>query len=329
MNFEFPDVADFPENTEPRFTDDILVRDFFQPQNPFKEDLKDLVDIVVEVMGLEKDEIGILNKQMKRVHAAAIEYYRSRQPWDLPEDACSKALDQFGIYSVKKGIGRLHDHFGPRISSLIGRAPSSGLTDYDRAEHCNDALSLSLVREYLEPMWNGLQRYRGGEKLGVRSVTLHVAKPGDQHHFQQFRDCEAAPKLINLHLDPKPGVMKSIIYLGNVGMEDGPFSYVKGSNNWKYDEIERIFAWGNSVGNYCHTPKHRRVANALPKRFRKNAIVGRLFPDGSEMANLFTKRLTKYVSEDANCMVFDPTFGFHRGGDPLSGMRINLQVVIK
>jgi len=114
-----------------------------------------------------------------------------------------------------------------------------------------------------------------------------------------------------------------------VGMEDGPFSYVKGSNNWKYDEIERIFAWGNSVGNYCHTPKHRRVANALPKRFRKNAIVGRLFPDGSEMANLFTKRLTKYVSEDANCMVFDPTFGFNRGGDPLSGMRINLQVVIK
>ena len=93
--------------------------------------------------------------------------------------------------------------------------------------------------------------------------------------------------------------------------------------------MERIFAWGTSVGNYCHNPEHRIVANAFPKRYRKNSIIGRLIPDGSELSDFLLAETTEYLSDTATVMIFDPTFGFHRGGICKSGTRINLQVIMK
>jgi hypothetical protein len=330
MRFEFPDIADFAENKSPVFPDDIPVDGLFATKESFKRDLNTLMDLAEKTMGLGKSDMRILNAQRKRVIGAAQAYYRKRRARDdLKKDQCYIHLKNDGIYSKKMDTEKLEAHFTTGIKALISGKPKAGLKDYDRATSYDDAMTLSVVREFLGDFINGARKYTGGPDIKVMKVTLHVSKPGDRHHYQTFQDCEETPKLLNLHMDPKPGIMKAIIYLGEVGSDDGPFSYIKGSHRWEYDEVERIFAWGNSVGNYCHSPQHRKVMCSWPKRFRKNAIVGRLIPDGSRLSRDLLKAITEYTSEDANVMVFDPSFGFHRGGLCKSGTRVNLQVVMR
>ena len=52
------------------------------------------------------------------------------------------------------------------------------------------------------------------------------------------------------------------------------------------------------------------------------------FPDGTPLSDKLRKLEVPYHSNVANCMVFSPTFGLHRGGQCTTGMRVNLQVVL-
>jgi len=167
-----------------------------------------------------------------------------------------------------------------------------------------------------------------GWPMKIRTVNLHLSRPGDQHHYQTYRDMGHFTKLLNLHVDPKPGVLKVIIYLSHVGPENGPFQFMRGSNNWLYDDVERCFAWGNSVGNYCHNRLYRKVMGCIPPKFRKTAIIGKLIQDGTPESDYFLSHLTSYTSNLANVMLFDPVAGFHRGGLVKEGERLNLQVVL-
>tara|TARA_R110000751_G_scaffold10671_6_gene38668 strand:- start:3912 stop:4907 length:996 start_codon:yes stop_codon:yes gene_type:complete len=331
MNFEFPDIADFPENVEDRFPDDSLADHLFQKgSNNFKLDLRELGYLCSDTMGLDKHENQIFEKQLKRIlgsYRAWATPYRARD--DIESDKCFEDIDEDGIYSVKRDTSKLASHLHGRIKKLLTSGTRANLKELDRSINCNDALTMAMVSDFLGPYMGAATKYRGGDDLKVRSVVLHVSMPEDQHHYQTFKDCKTAPKLLNLHVDPKPGVMKAMIYLSEVGLESGPFSYIRGSKNWDYDDIERIFAWGNSVGNYCHTPTHRRVANSLPTRFRKNAIIGRLVQDDTELSDFLLSQITQYTSQEASVMIFDPSYGFHRGGLCDSGTRVNLQVVIK
>ena len=334
MNFEFPDVADFPENEAPTFPEEIDTGHLFRDQYKFKDDTRELTTLMIEVMGFNKDQTNIQTKQFRRIVAAARSYFNLKvvkRRHDLRSSTAYERLMEDGIHAVKIDTSELVEMFKERAWELGKKPRATGLTDYDRAQIDNSPATLKAIHRLLDS--HGLleagTRYRGGNDLSVRSATLHVAKPGDRHHYQQFRDCETSTKLLNLHFDPKPGIMKAIIYLGEVKAHDGPFCWIKGSHRWNYKEMERVFAWGNSVGNYCHTPNHRIVANAFPKRFRGNAIVGRLIPDGTKLSKQLLTMLHQYLSTEANVMIFDPTFGLHCGGNPTSGTRINLQVVMK
>jgi hypothetical protein len=301
MLFDLPDVASFPENEAPVRPDD-PTPDFASPES-FEEDLAELKLGVLDFLGEKQNDI--LDSQLGRIRQAAWMYFKNPCP----------AMGGEGITAWTQPTNRLEAFFAEDIKKALCLTPPPDVKSVDRAVSRKDTAALDVVGEFL------------GHP--VKSVTVHVSKPGDKHHRQQFYDCHTITKLLNLHMDPKPGITKAIIYLGNVTREDGPFQFIKGSNQWKVDEIQRIFAWGNSVGNYCHTPQHRRVANAFPPRFRRNAIVGRLIPDGSDLGNFLLDSLTTYTSDVANVMMFDPCFNLHRGGQCKSGTRINLQVVMK
>lgn len=307
MNFDFPDIADFPENTAPRNEGYVNVR--------CQEDIEDVIQSAVK---FNPDiDVRILKEQVGRIVSAWGAYTKTQTNW-------SSQLAVEGILSCRHDVSDLRDFFsadGERLRASDGVRKS--IKEVDRVLTRNDEPALDIVTEFLED--TGLlveaMDYRD---VTVRSVTVHLASPGDRHHYQTFADCETVTKLLNLHVDPKPGVVKAIIYLE---IDDGPFQFIKGSNRWNYDEIQRIFAWGNSVGNYCHTPEHRAVANAFPSRYRRNAIVGRLIPDGTALSDLLLDSLTTYESD--NVMLFDPCFGLHRGGLCETGTRLNLQVVMK
>lgn len=335
MNFEFPDVADFPENDAPCFPEEIETDHLFQDQYEFKNDTRTLRGMIHDAMGLDEGEMKILTKQINRTVGSARSYFNLKEAVkrnDLPGGRRYDDLMERGITTALADTSGLEAMFKERARDLEGQKAKTGINQYDRGLIDNGPPAIKAVHKFLDGlgMLEAATKYRGGVNMvKVRSVTLHVSLPGDRHHFQQFQDCETVTSLLNLHMDPKPGILKAMIYLGEVTSEDGPFKYVEGSPNWNCDEMERCFAWGNSVSNYCHTPIHRRVANAFPKRFRKNAIVGRLIPDGTKFNDTLRKAEVPYHSNVANVMVFSPTFGFHRGGQCTTGKRVNLQVVLK
>lgn len=290
--FEYPDVADFPENVE--------------PVNRGRCDERHLTECVRAFLAQTTtiDPEPILSEQFRRIGTARRMYEgMDRKP--------------FGIETWHQDTANLRHYFRRDIEAVRESVPSGDVKAVDRARTRKDAEALSVVQTFLDVPWT------------VKSVAIQVSQPGDRHHYQQFADCETTTKLLNLHQDPKPGIVKAIIYLSEVTEDDGPFQYIEGSHRWEYDDIERIYAWGNSVGNYCHTPKHRKAANAFPARYRRNAIVGRLIPDGTELSDFLLDSLATYTSDKANVMVFDPCFGFHRGGQCRSGERVNLQVVMQ
>lgn len=323
IDFEFPDVADFPENNEPVFPEDPLLPNLLPDfKNGFEKSFADLLWIMQNHRRIDQK---ILNGQVARINAAAKMYADVKEPLD------SELLTD-GIAHRLEDTSSLKSFFRHDIDFLLGYEPKYPLAinEVDRARTRNDEGARNVVRKFLVDC--GLLQnanYHADKSLQVAGVTIHVSKPNDQHHYQQFRDCKTTTKLLNLHIDPKPGIMKAMIYLNDVNLDNGPFQFIKGSNQWKVDPIERIFAWGNSVGNYCHTPEHRKVANAFPKRFRRTAIIGRLIPDGTSFSQFLLNSLTSYTSDWANAMVFDPCFNFHRGGQCKSGTRVNLQVVLK
>lgn len=227
------------------------------------------------------------------------------------------------IHARRANTDGLKAQFSEVIERVKNKEPAGDIKSVDRSEVITAEWAKNAIRVFLYNcgLWDTLKAYAN---VDVSSVAVQYSTPNDKHHYQQFRDCKTATKLLNLHLDPKPGVVKSIIYLD---IEDGPFQAIPESYEWEWDEEERIYAWGNSVGNYLHTPLHRQVVASLPKEKRKNAIVGRLIPDGSELSDFLLSKLVSYT--DDNVMLFDPCFTLHRGGLCQSGTRTNLQVVFR
>jgi hypothetical protein len=330
MNFRFPDIASFPGNDFPTYPSDDDVKHLFAHAEHFKSDLVELAGRIEMFLNPDAKESVILKEQMKRILISGMTSLRPLMfRGDLHPDECCHDLTAHGVHSTQAPVSGLQDLFGPHMERLYNKKPSEKHRDYDRATSFVDPGTLIVLQKFLEPYLDGITKYKGGDDFAVRSATLHCARPGDKHHYQTFQDLPGDNSLLNLHVDPKPDVMKALIYLNDVGEDNGPFQMIRGSAHWEYDEVERIFAWGTSVGNYCNSPAHRKVANAFPTRFRKNAIVGRLIPDKSKLCKTMTEALTTFTSDEANLIIFDPTFNFHRGGLCKSGHRFALQVVLR
>ncbi|MEE8234250.1 MAG: hypothetical protein V3R41_06190 [Gammaproteobacteria bacterium] len=320
MNFEFPDIADHPlcERIPKNMSGDSIYRT--------DEDSLNLVKREVQEFGrFNEVEQKIFDAQwIKILNAASLVKGRGVTPGDEDED-------WEGIISTKQSTKALANFFEYPIrrlqSTVVKDKPIHAI---DRVLQLKDGASRMIVQDFLAQ--SGVLEvgeYYRGKKLVVVSVTVQISRPSDQHHYQTFNDSPTGSNLLNLHMDPKPGVMKVMIYLNNVAEDNGPFQAIPNSNHWEIDSIQQIFAWGNSTGNYCHTPLHRKVACAFPSFFRRNAIVGRLIPDGSTQSEMLLSKLITYTSEKANVILFDPSYTFHRGGLCNEGERINLQVVMK
>jgi len=324
MRFEFPDPANFPETKALVFPKD---RAFeipkFERPDKFPQDLDKLFAVVHD-----RYKTSTTKAMHRGVRRAAQAYFQFKVPGD-------SEMTEDGVAHRLVPTTKLLEYFHPQVTDLLARddpGPKDLRIDrQDRIINLEDHASLEKVRKFLSAvgLFDVLEGY-ARRKVGVRMVSVMVARPSDRHNYQQFRDCETTTKLLNLHLDPKPGILKAVINLSDVTARDGPFSVMKGSHKWEYDEVERIFAWGNSTSNYLQTPEHRQAACALPKRFRKNSIIGRMIPDGCELSNFFLKNLTRFTSDVATAIIFDPSFTFHRGSIcDKGGERITLQVVLR
>ncbi len=350
---DLPDVADFPGAGQALFPQKKL--DFAPYQEKLTHTMRtgahlDFCKVYQALAGdirrhvpLVAAEVKILSEQIQRVKNASKTYIDSCKHQvdrtDVPGSDLYERLDFEGSAPFKidaKRIQAIRDVVESDIEGVLSQ------TDHTAQPHSYDRFRLYTRTENLRlfelvdmtlrerGVLQAASKYnRRDTDLAIHSIALHIATPMDTHHYQTLSDLPTVSKLISLHMDPKFNLVKVMLYLSQVTLDSGPFTVVPGSNRWFHDPLERVVACGNSTGNYLSSPAHRKVLLMFPRILRKNVILGRYILDGTPTSNMLLRKLHEYTSDEADCIVFDPTMTLHRGGLCKARNRINLQVLLR
>jgi len=327
--FVFPDIADFPDVAhEPKYQGNgkeesvsimkeaIQKNDLNMFQNGYQYYMKDV-------------DTKLFNK-LNNMFQFYSNFEDNKIENNLPSNNVYTDLFEQGISYLKLDIKELRDKIDDEIKNLIvlpDWRPPPG--QFDRAKQLGPDI-VKLVNNMFQSygILQGASKYNKGHNLTVRNVVLHIAKPTDENYKQFLYDCKTVTKTTNLHIDPKENVMKAMMYLNDITIDDGPFSYVEKSNRWIYDDLQNIFGRAISTGSYCHTPQSRSTVFQLPKVCRVSHNFGRLLQDDTEEQERILEQEKPFTSDKGNVCVFDPA-GMHRGGICKTGTRIALQILMK
>lgn len=262
----------------------------------------------------------------------------NEQKLDTEQTQQSANLSRNGIINASladTAKQRLQSVLAPYLES-VQREPSDPreIGKYDRAvyfsatEHVE--IYQTLDKLFLNEGIYALATSYTGLAMNLNSVVLHQARHGDEHIYQTFNDRKYTSKTINMHFDPKYGLIKLIIYINEPGQKDGPFTYIPGSNHFDIDTLFKAAAKANSVTNYLQTEDERSTFIKLPRQMRCNAIFGSMLTDASpESPHVLASEVKLTAADYGDLFVFDPN-GMHRGGicEP-GGERFALQVILR
>lgn len=206
---------------------------------------------------------------------------------------------------------------------------------YDRAKRFMDRPGTRRVFNEVKRTLidNGLDQLvlgAAGCPMALDSFTLHISRSDDKHIYQTFGDASNISPILNMHLDPKWGHIKIILYLDDCDQADGPFSFVPGSHLIEHCPLALNAAKANSVSNYLQTRQEREEFAALPKALRSSALFGTILTDESKIAGQLRALEQSFTGPAGTCIIFNPYLGFHRGGQTAAGrQRIALQIIFR
>ena len=161
----------------------------------------------------------------------------------------------------------------------------------------------------------------------INHAVLMISAPNDISRTLILSDKNYKPKTINMHQDPKTGTVKSIVYLNDVTIDDGPFCCIPDSSNRLRLPLDRLSANANSTNFLDNESERNRFMN-LPERMRNHSMFGSLVDDNTELSTRLLSKEVPILSDDGNVITFDPSI-IHRGGLCVSGIRIALQVIMR
>lgn len=158
--------------------------------------------------------------------------------------------------------------------------------------------------------------YYPGHRAEIVNVCL---KHNIANHSMFQADGRETTRAAGIHIDSNTTAMLNVvIYLNEVGPENGPFSYVVGSNQWDFDPEDRAIrkavdetGFGGQGG--------RKYFAALPAEFQRKAAFGWDLSDAAAAEMLRAERA--FTSDQADMILFDSD-GAHRGGNAQSGHRL-------
>jgi ectoine hydroxylase-related dioxygenase (phytanoyl-CoA dioxygenase family) len=145
-----------------------------------------------------------------------------------------------------------------------------------------------------------------------------------------FRDnCAGTPPTAGMHIDSNgKSYLKMILYLNEVGAEQGPTSVVPGSHAWDCGSVDRIrrraFDRSRLLGRKM---MDRKSFISLPEELQVKAeFGGDLLPGGAETEALLASEFVS-TGERGHYTVFNPE-AVHRGGAVTAGERHALQITL-
>jgi hypothetical protein len=165
--------------------------------------------------------------------------------------------------------------------------------------------------------------YFGAPGAKVRSAGLLLNQPDQDWVVRLYRDIEVqSPPTVGFHIDSNGKCfVKAVLYLGEVGPEQGPFGVVPGSHRWAEGSDDRIFrrAYDKSMLP-TRSAKRRRMFLSLPQAMQVKAeFGGDMLPQSPEAQALLAEEFVA-TGPAGQLNLFDPE-AIHRGGNVRSGER--------
>ena len=157
----------------------------------------------------------------------------------------------------------------------------------------------------------------------LRSCGLLVNQPDQDWATRLYRDVEVeAPPTAGFHIDSAGKCfVKAVLYLNDVGPDQGPFGLVRGSHRWGEGSDDRIFRRAFDKSDLViRSAKKRRLFISLPREMQVKAeFGGDMLPDAPETRALLDDEIVA-TGPRGQLNLFDPE-AVHRGGNVRHGER--------
>jgi len=167
-----------------------------------------------------------------------------------------------------------------------------------------------------------------GRSARLVDINPQINDRSDDFWSRVFDDLDAEPPpAAYLHKDASGGDIKVMIYLSDVGPDNGPFSFVVGSHAERPGRIDDWIAETNDHSGMSSTARHSRAAfAALPRKLRQKCAFGNDIVD-QVLSERLLRAEWKIEAPRGSVVAFD-TKGFHRGGMVVSGERVVITCVL-
>ncbi|MFJ2995295.1 hypothetical protein [Pandoraea sp. NPDC087047] len=185
-----------------------------------------------------------------------------------------------------------------------------------------------------------------GRKTRVVGLSLELSLPQAQWWRNTLEGLSRPPKTLYAHLDETISMPKSIVYLSDVGDDNGPTScYPLAYEGMALNPLQEIIGRvvgivGSSTSSMLHeyygksyhqsvgSERFREHFMKLPEIMRFNSHLGwDVMPD-SALESRLAESEVRMTGPAGTFLVFDGARLLHRGGMVRSGERLALQVII-
>ena len=235
-------------------------------------------------------------------------------------------------------IATLRDHVRPYIAQLQERKTS--VPQRDRVfKDMILPISVKTNRDFIRSLRETLEhhgvidaasRYLGRRAVMREVVRLQITDADDRPWHPHFGDIGLPdPSTTYMHVDSEPRFMKGMLYFNQVTRDNGPFSYVLGTNHVNMSRFEYMVRKANDRSGLDRCdPETRRLFNALPRFLQLKSEFGNDLLDDSPEAEVLRTREHAFTSEDGHLVVFDNN-GIHRGLKVVAGERHAMQIQLR
>jgi len=159
-------------------------------------------------------------------------------------------------------------------------------------------------------------------------ISPQINDPSDDFWRRVFPDGECSmPQTAYLHKDASGGDIKVMIYLSDVGITNGPFSFVLNSHVAKRQGGDLVEETNDHAGLSGTDRVTRQRFASLPSRLRRKCAYGNDIEDSSPLSGRLLSGEWKITGRKGTIVIFDPK-GFHRGGMVEEGERVVITCVI-
>jgi hypothetical protein len=266
-----------------------------------------------------------------------VERFGYRYSW---RDELTREIAEQGVSKRQlpaSAIDRIHAIAGPRIELLQEKSRATRAATEHRKKTAWEGVFKgdelwTAVEQALSEMgvFEATATVFGADSAKLRSMAVLVNCPDPDWAGKLFRDVEVgAPPTAGFHIDSDcKCATKIVLYLNDVGPEQGPFSIVPGSHRWDEGSHDRVLRSAfDRTGNIVRSAKWRRSFLSLPKEMQTKAEFGGDMVPGSPEAQALLEAEQVMTGPRGQLNVFNID-AIHRGANVRAGERHSMLINI-